>query len=221
MSDVARASGDDARREVLARIRTAIGPSPQVPPVARLYRTQGEHAPGSAAVLDLLADRLVDYRAEVRRCAPEEIPATVAAALAERSVHRVVVPPGLPASWLDGADVTRLDDVPEAPLDPAALDAGDGVLTACAGAIADTGTLILDGAAGQGRRALSLVPDLHVVVVLAEQVVQSVPEALARLDPRRPLTLISGPSATSDIELNRVEGVHGPRTLLVILAEPA
>ncbi len=149
------------------------------------------------------------------RCPDDDasIGTAVRSFLFARDVHSVVVPRGLPA-WVDhdGEVVDRPD------LTPTELDGIDAVVTGCAVAIAETGTIVLDGSALCGRRAISLVPDLHVCVVHAEQVVGSVPEAIARLDPTRPLTFISGPSATSDIELNRVEGVHGPRTLHVILA---
>ena len=205
-----------AREEVLARIRSALGGRPEPAEVLRAYRTRGEHAPGSAALLELLTDRLVDYKAAVLPCATADVPAVVAAALAERGIRRVVAPAGVPTAWL--GDAERLRDDP--PLAVQALDAADGVVTGCAVAVAETGTIVLDGSPVQGRRALTLVPDVHVVVVRAEQVVQTVPEALARLDPLRPLTMISGPSATSDIELSRVEGVHGPRTLVVVLASP-
>ena len=204
----------DARSEVLARIRSALGPDPQVPAVVRTYRTTGEHAPGSAPLIDLLEDRLVDYKAGVVRCTAAELPATLAAVLDRCAPGgRLVVPPGLPEEWTAGRDVVRDDG--DTPVD--VLDAVAGVVTGAAVAVAETGTIVLDASPDQGRRALSLVPDLHVCVVRAEQVVQTVPEALPRLDPRRPQTWISGPSATSDIELNRVEGVHGPRTLEVVL----
>ena len=203
-----------ARDEVLARIRSALGPDPQVPEVTRGYRTSGEHPPGAAELLDLLTDRLVDYKAGVTRCTAEELPRAIAEVLARTAPGgRLVVPAGLPGEWTGSADVLRDDGT--ATTD--ALDAVAGVVTACAVAVAETGTIVLDAGPDQGRRALSLVPDLHLCVVRADQVVQTVPEAVGRLEATRPLTWISGPSATSDIELNRVEGVHGPRTLEVLL----
>src|SRR5262249_31862137 len=133
-----------------------------------------------------------------------------------RGAGGIVAPPGLELTGLPAGTEVVADDG----LSPAALDAMDGVVTGAAVAIAETGTIVLDGSPDQGRRALSLVPDYHLCVVRAHQVVGLVPEALARLDPGRALTWISGPSATSDIELDRVQGVHGPRTLDVILVEP-
>jgi L-lactate dehydrogenase complex protein LldG len=206
------------REEVLGRVRAALGDRPAPAAVRRDYRT-AERAPAMPVeeLLDLLVDRLVDYRALVRRCGSAEVGGAVAAALAERGARRVAVPDGLASAWLAevGGGVELVGDQP--PLAAAALDQLDGVLTGCAVAIAETGTIVLDAGPGQGRRALSLVPDYHLVVVTADQVVATVPEAVARLDPTRPLTWISGPSATSDIELIRVEGVHGPRTLEVVV----
>ena len=205
------------RDEVLARIRTALGDRPPGPDatIPRGYRA----ATGidQRQLLDLLADRLHDYGCAVRRAAPDQLMAAVAAALADRGARRVVVPAGLGLTGLPD-DIELVDGDG---LSPAALDAVDGVITGAAVAIAETGTIVLDGSAGQGRRALSLVPDYHLCLLRAGQVVGLVGEALARLDPARPLTWISGPSATSDIELDRVNGVHGPRTLEVILTEPA
>jgi L-lactate dehydrogenase complex protein LldG len=161
----------------------------------------------------------VDYRALVRQCRADDLVAAVSAAIAERGAHAVVVPPGLDRSWTASMAADVLTDGPsdEDQLSIAQLDAVDGVITSCAVAIAETGTLILDGSPDQGRRVLTLIPDYHLCVVLADQIVADVPQALARLEATRPLTMISGPSATSDIELNRVEGVHGPRTLEVII----
>ena len=203
-----------AREEVLARIRIALAGAPAAPAVPRRYRTAGDHPPESAELVEMLAARLVDYRATVVVVGPGEgeVAATVSGVLAERGLRRIVVPDGVPAGWVTGAEALR------EPLTVADLDAADAVVTGCAVAIAETGTIVLDAGSDQGRRALTLIPDVHVVVVRARQVVQTVPEGLARLDPRRPLTMISGPSATSDIELDRVEGVHGPRTLVVVLA---
>lgn len=198
-----------ARDEVLARIRRARGDA-AVPPIARGYRTADGRPAGDRALLDLLADRLEDYKATVRRCAAGEIAATVAAAL-EPVTGSVVVAPGVPAPW-------RPDGAVEDDGRPAvALADHAATVTGVAVAIAETGTLILDGSPLSGRRALSLLPDFLLCVVEASQVVGTVPEGLAVLDPVAPLTMISGPSATSDIELQRVEGVHGPRTLVVVL----
>ena len=206
-----------AREEVLARIRTALGETPgPVPEVARDYRRAGD-APVDAALLALLVDRVEDYRADVFRCSADEVAVTVRAAL-DRGLGEgwapgsVVVAPGLEAAWRpEGCDVD--DGSPAVQLADRAA-----AVTAVAVAIAETGTLVLDGSPACGRRALSLLPDCLVCVVTVDQVVAGVPEGLARLDPVRPLTMISGPSATSDIELQRVEGVHGPRQLFVVLA---
>jgi L-lactate dehydrogenase complex protein LldG len=187
-----------AKEEILQRIRAAKVPA--APPVVRGYRTEG---PGG---VELFAERVADYRAVVRTVT------SVPEALKTLVGKRIVAPPDVPEEWLvDG--VTWLRE----PLSIEELDRADGVLTGCAVAIADTGTIVLDGGEAQGRRALTLLPDYHVCVVRADQIAASVPEALHRMEPTRPLTFISGPSATSDIELNRVEGVHGPRTLEVLV----
>jgi L-lactate dehydrogenase complex protein LldG len=208
----------NAREEVLGRVRTALAGGAAPAPVARDYRTAGQPRDLAAdELLELLVDRLVDYRALVRRSTTSLVAASVVAALTERGARRIAVPQGILPAGLDRLEpgIELVGDDP--PLTAAQLDGLDGVLTGCAVAIAETGTIVLDGGTGQGRRILSLVPDYHLVVVTAAQVVAGVPEALARLDPARPQTWISGPSATSDIELDRVEGVHGPRTLEVIL----
>ena len=206
---------------ILGRIRRALT---DIPPterpdevaVERTYRrVHGERSVEQTT--ELLAENLADYRAIVHRCPAAELPDRIAALLAERGSRTLVVPTGLPPGWLPAEpEVTVVRDA--ADLTPNQLDGMDSVLTGCAVAIAETGTLVLDAGPGQGRRALTLVPDHHICVVrVPEQVVASLPRALPRLDPRRPLTWISGPSATSDIELDRVEGVHGPRTLEVVL----
>jgi L-lactate dehydrogenase complex protein LldG len=208
----------NAREEILGRVRTAVAGGAGPAPVARDYRTAGQPRDLAAdELLELLVDRLVDYRALVRRSTTNLVAASAVAALTERGARRIAVPQGILPADLDRLEpgIELVADDP--PLTAAQLDGLDGVLTGCAVAIAETGTIVLDGGTGQGRRILSLVPDYHLVVVTAAQVVAGVPEALARLDPARPQTWISGPSATSDIELDRVEGVHGPRTLEVIL----
>jgi L-lactate dehydrogenase complex protein LldG len=201
-----------ARDEVLARIRTALGDGPPVlAPVARDYRTADDLPPGDPGLLDLLTDRLVDYKATVMRCGPDDVATTVATAVPPGAV---LVAPGLPQSWRS-AGATEDDGRPAVELADYAA-----AVTGVAVAVAETGTLFLDGSATSGRRALSLLPDCLVCVVTADQVVGGVPTGLTRVDPVAPLTMISGPSATSDIELERVEGVHGPRTLIVVLVTP-
>ncbi len=207
-----------ARAEILERIRGgladggAVAPASPAPP------------PGTSAPdrVERFAARLTAYRATLRRTAPSGLRDTLAAVLADHGARRLAVPVGVPAAWLP-AELEAVGDEP--PLTARELDGLDGVLTASALAIAETGTVALDHGPGQGRRALTLLPDLHVCVVDAATVVDDVPDALAALaEPiaaGRPITLVSGPSATSDIELNRVEGVHGPRRLEVLLLEAA
>ena len=204
----------DARESVLARIRESLADRPSAVAIPRDYELA---LPPGADVTALFVERVSDYRATVHRTMVAGLPAMIAAVLRARGATRLAVPARVPDAWLSAADVERVGDDP--PLSYAALDALEGVITGCAVAIAETGTIVLDAGPDQGRRVLSLLPDLHVCVVTASQVVGTVSEALARLRPTRPQTWISGPSATSDIELQRVEGVHGPRTLDVILVD--
>jgi L-lactate dehydrogenase complex protein LldG len=216
---------------ILARIRAAnrsAGADPAADAdvgYAALSRDylRAHHDAGTHDITGLFAERAADYRAVVERVPAAGLAAAVARVLAGRAAavpSSFVIPDGLPGEWLAGlpGEITLARDEP--PLPAAELDRLSGVVTGCAVAIAETGTIILDHGPGQGRRALTLVPDFHLVVVQAAQVAADLPDAFARLDPARPHTLISGPSATSDIELIRVEGVHGPRNLHVLIAEP-
>lgn len=210
-----------ARTEILRRIKGALRNVPADEgagdvPVERTYRQAGTS--NQQELVAHFAERVTEYKAVVRLVELEALPAAITAACSARGVRRLVVPIDLPAAWApDGVELVWDED-----LTYTQLDASDGVLTGCAAGIAQTGTIVLDGGAVQGRRVATLLPDYHLCVVFAEQIVDLVPEAIARLAPRvrearRPITFISGPSATSDIELNRVEGVHGPRTLEVIV----
>jgi L-lactate dehydrogenase complex protein LldG len=211
----------NARGEILARIGAAYRAAPPAElsysDITREYRTTSDLQ--TAALTELLIDRLMDYRALVRHCGADDLDAEIATALSNRSAQTVVAPAGLDPSWTRGFSGNVLNDgvSTDDQLSVSELDGVDGVITSCAVAIAETGTLILDGSPGQGRRVITLIPDYHLCVVFADQIVADVPDALVRLEATRPLTMISGPSATSDIELNRVEGVHGPRTLEVII----
>lgn len=202
----------EARDTVLARIHAALADAPATRPTPRDYAMT--LAPGTDPIA-LFEERVADYRATVHQTPADGLATVVAKVLSERGVHRLVVPVGIPSGWLASSDVDEVRDDP--PLSNVELDRVDGVITDCAVAIAETGTIVLDARPTQGRRALSLLPDRHICVVDAERVVGTVPEALGRLHPSRPQTWISGPSATSDIELERVEGVHGPRILDVII----
>jgi L-lactate dehydrogenase complex protein LldG len=204
----------NAREEILRRVKAA-----QVAPTDHPIRRDYAHTRDLPDPVGLFVERVEEYQATVIRTDPEGVAAAVAKSLA--GAHTVVVPAGLNPSWLpDGIDM--VSDEPA--LSSAALDQVEAVLTSAVVGIAVTGTIVLDHTEGQGRRALTLVPDLHVCVVTADQIVGDVPEAVQRLTPcvkrGRPLTWISGPSATVDIELIRVHGVHGPRTLRVVLVEP-
>ncbi|MEV5486742.1 LUD domain-containing protein [Streptomyces bobili] len=209
-----------SRERILGRVRRALADVPGDEPayeeaVGRDYlREHGDRS--IEETVELLAENLADYRAIVHRCSADDLAATIAGMLAARGTRTVLAPPGLDPGWLAATDAERLPDL--AGSTPDELDRVDSVVTACAVAVAETGTIVLDGSPDQGRRRITLVPDHHICVVrVPEQVVSSVPQAMERLDPARPLTWISGPSATSDIELDRVEGVHGPRTLEVVL----
>jgi L-lactate dehydrogenase complex protein LldG len=203
-----------AREVVLARARAALGPAaPPAVTVPRAYRQAGRAPSDPGAMVDRFCERVREYRADVHRVAPDALDETVAALLAGRRVLVAAQPP----CALSGCAELRDDP----PLTARELDGADAVLTGCALAVAETGTIVLDGSAACGRRALTLVPDHHVCVVRSEQIVIDVPDMIAALGrrdaTRRPITLVSGPSATSDIELERVEGVHGPRVLDVVV----
>lgn len=209
-----------ARKAILERIRIALGErrgddTPHPALAGRPYRTQDTRSPRDR--LDLFAERLREYKAAVFEIAPDALARTIAECCATFHVGRLVVAPGVPESWLPGGSVEILRD--DAGLSNPQLESSQGVLTGCAIAIAETGTIILDAGPDQGRRVVTLLPDVHLCVVREDQIVGLVAEAVAgtRGSATRPQTWISGPSATSDIELNRVEGVHGPRTLVVIV----
>ena len=218
MADEASGGKGLSREEILRRIRAATADITDPPDIPRRYHTAGSPAGRTDdGLADRFAERAGDYRATVRRCRAADAAQVIADAVTAHAARRIGVPRGFPAEW----SALLPDPVPdEPPLDIAALDALDGVVTTCALAIAETGTIVLDTGPGQGSRAFTLVPDYHLAVVRTGQIVAGVPDAVAALDPARPLTWISGPSATSDIELTRVEGVHGPRTLdIVIVAD--
>ncbi len=209
-----------AREEMLQRIRAALQDVPrgewaEQAPLERDYCRQDDAS--HEDLVDCFAERVAEYRATVHRVATAQLLAAIGAALRRRDVQRLAVPPDLPREWLPpGPEI-----LPDHDLSTEQLNAVDGVLTGCALGIALTGTIVLDSGPTQGRRALTLLPDYHLCVIRADQIVATVPEGIEQLHTAAragsPITLISGPSATSDIELKRVEGVHGPRVLEVLL----
>jgi L-lactate dehydrogenase complex protein LldG len=204
------------RDTVLGDIRSALvdvpdGEVPDGDPAPHDLRSQQ----AGLDVVELFIERAADYHATVVHVPPSDAVAAVTRALTRTGAKSLVVPPGFPDDLVPEGPWSRLEDAP--PLTVRQLDAADAVLTTVAAAIALTGTVILDSGPGQGRRVLTLLPDQHVCVVRASQIAADVPDALSLLHPHRPLTLISGPSATSDIELDRVEGVHGPRILDIVV----
>jgi L-lactate dehydrogenase complex protein LldG len=207
-----------AREEILARVRRALadvpaGEEPKDVPVPRTY-LQRE----SGTTVDRFLERVADYGASVRRVESRELLEAVAEACRDQGVERLAVPEDLPADWIPA----EIEALPDVALAPAELDRIGAALTGCALAIAETGTVVFDAGPRQGRRALTLVADVHICVVEERQIVDGVPAAFRALAPglrttRRPLTFVAGPSATSDIEFERVEGVHGPRRFELIV----
>ena len=204
-----------AKEEILSRITAALHDAPNPGQVPRNYRTTSDMA--EAELIELLVDRLEDYKAHVDVVDAPGLPATIVERLKDATSY--VIPHGIDERWFDAADTRLRIDAPGAVLSVSELDETSAVLTSSAVSVAESGTIVLDGTANQGRRAISLVPDHHVCVVPVSSIVRLLPEALPRMDITRPLTWISGPSATSDIELERVEGVHGPRQLDVIIVK--
>jgi L-lactate dehydrogenase complex protein LldG len=211
----------DGRAQILAAIRHALGTAARPARESRAIHEQASRSPaGARALVELFCERAKDYRAAVTQVDANDVANEIAAAAARHRAQRLVIPREFPAQWRP-AQLELIED--DCQLTARELEEFDGALTAAGGAIAATGTLVLDGGPDQGRRALTLLPDLHICVVPAGRVVADLADAIAVLDKaihaeRRPVTLVSGPSATSDIELRRVEGVHGPRRLEIIVA---
>jgi L-lactate dehydrogenase complex protein LldG len=205
-----------ARAEILERIRATTGATTTLTPTPRDYRQADKRSRDELAAL--FCERVKDYKAEVEYVDLPDLPVAIGAAASRHGARRIVIPTQLPDEWRPPV----LELIRDRSLTPRELDQLDGVITGCTIAIAETGTIAISAGPHEGRRLLTLVPDMHICVVHARQVVATVPEAIAQLAPiirehGRPLTLISGPSATSDIELKRVEGVHGPRKLVVLV----
>jgi L-lactate dehydrogenase complex protein LldG len=212
-----------ARNAMLKRVRTALRDVPSHEQPMERVGERGYRVTSSASRAELVGQfvaRVREYKAVVHVVPAAELPQAIADACAARGIQRLLIPADVPPAWRPAGVTVVADDG----LSYGEIDGCDGVVTGCALGIAQTGTIVLDGGPAQGRRVVTLLPDYHLCIVAADQLVGLVPEAMAKLAPavreaQRPITLISGPSATSDIELNRVEGVHGPRTLEVIVVD--
>lgn len=205
------------RQQILESIRTALKDSPVAPEIPRDYRRSDPQT--TAERIQTFADRIEDYKASAIVVSSSDVPATIEKLLTGSSSY--AVPADFDPLWLSSEtrpDRRRVDGGSEGRISADVLDSIDAVVTASSVAVAESGTIILDGGPSQGRRIISLIPDHHICVVRVQDIVAILPEALARIDGTRPITMISGPSATSDIDLERVEGVHGPRRLDVIIA---
>lgn len=207
-----------AKQEILERVRRSIADraadgATGYRSIRRDYRQAGDLS--ATQRTELFVERIEDYGCAVSICAESEMPATLGFLLTERSKKNLLATADIPAAWLPSSFVFRRDE----DLSYAELDAAEGVVTRCALAIADTGTIVLRHSSGAGRRALTLIPDYHLCLLFERQIVETVPEAIRQMSSfgADALTTISGPSATADIEMTRVKGVHGPRTLDVIL----
>ena len=208
----------NARTEILDRVRAALGAhsterESDYGAIDRAYQRSGTRGPQES--LRLLIDRVEDYGASVYRCRSIDLPKTIGVVLDRRGKHDMVIPTELQREWLPSG----FNFVPDADLNAQVLNQSEGVLTGCTVAIALTGTIVLRHGASEGRRALTLIPEYHLCVLREDQVVETVSEGLSRalIKPVGVVTTISGPSATADIEMTRIKGVHGPRTLDVIL----
>jgi L-lactate dehydrogenase complex protein LldG len=208
---VEQAEMSGAKHEILKRVRAAIGQAEPPAPLLRNYRHSG------TVSLEEFIEKLRDYNAQVYTCTEATLPQSIAEAITVRHKRSLLIPPGFPVAWLPAG----FDFIRDRGLDYDTLDRSEGALTACTAAISMTGTIILSHSETEGRRALTLIPDYHLCIVHAKQTVETVPEGIRRLRDlqTRPITTISGPSATADIEMTRIKGVHGPRTLDVILVQ--
>jgi len=215
---------ESARAEILAGVRRALGGGATVEPPQPVATASAGGGPGAAPLVERFCERARDYRAGVSSVSADAVAGEIASIAARHGARRLLLAPGLPAEWRP-AELELVED--DGRLAAREIEQFDGALTGASAAAAQTGTLALAHGPGQGRRALTLLPDLHICIVPASRIVSDIPEAIAMLEPivrgeRRPVTLVSGPSATSDIELRRVEGVHGPRKLeVVVVDEPA